>query len=161
VTQIKTQLKINPRSREETPTIKLDEISTNLIALKEHIHIGVFVDILEIVGRVLFSLIFIGSAFGHFKNADGMAGYAKSKGLPAPKLTVQVSGLVLLVGGVLTIIGNPLGLIALIIFLVPTAIIMHPFWKETDAMAKMGEQTAFLKDIALAGAALVIYVLTK
>ncbi len=118
-------------------------------------------DILEIVGRVLFSLIFIGSAFGHFKNADGMAGYAKSKGLPAPKLTVQVSGLVLLVGGVLTIAGNPLGLIALILFLVPTAIIMHPFWKETDAMAKMGEQTAFLKDIALAGAALVIYVLTK
>lgn len=114
---------------------------------------------LEIVGRVLFSLLFLTSAFGHFKNADGMAGYAQSKGVPAAKLSVQVSGLLLLVGAVLTIAGNAYGLLALFAFLVPTAVIMHPFWKESDAMAKMNEQVAFMKDISLAGAALAIFAL--
>lgn len=120
-------------------------------------HKGVFVETLEIIGRVLFSLIFLASGFGHFKAVDAMAGYAKSKGVPAAKLSVQVSGLLLLVGGVLTIIGNAIGALLLVIFLVPTAFLMHAFWKETDAMAKMTEQTAFLKDIALAGGALYIY----
>lgn len=112
---------------------------------------------LEIIGRVLFSLIFLASGFGHFKAVDAMTGYTKSKGVPAAKLSVQVSGLLLLVGGVLTIIGNAIGALLLVIFLVPTAFLMHAFWKETDAMAKMTEQTAFLKDIALAGGALYIY----
>ncbi len=118
-------------------------------------------EILEIVGRVMFALLFIASAFGHFKNAEGMAGYAQSKGVPAPKLAVQGSGLLILVGAVLVASGYQaaLGALLLVIFLVPTAVIMHPFWKETDAMTKMNEQIAFLKDISLAGAALVMFTL--
>jgi hypothetical protein len=34
---------------------------------------------------------------------------------------------------------------------------MHGFWAETDATAKMNEQTAFFKDLALGGAAVIIY----
>jgi len=41
--------------------------------------------------------------------------------------------------------------------LIPTAFIMHAYWKETDPMAKMNEQIAFNKDISLAGAALIIF----
>ena len=121
-------------------------------------------EILEIIGRVMFALIFLGSAVGHFKNADAMAGYAQSKGVPAPKLSVQVSGLIILVGAVLVIIGGSLAAIGgllLVAFLVPTAVLMHPFWKETDAMAKMTEQINFLKDISLAGAALLIFTFLK
>jgi putative oxidoreductase len=40
------------------------------------------------------------------------------------------------------------------IFLAPTALITHPFWKETDAGAKMNEMTHFNMDLALAGGAL-------
>ena len=39
----------------------------------------------------------------------------------------------------------------------PTAFIMHGFWAETDPGAKSMEQTQFLKDLALAGAALVMF----
>jgi putative oxidoreductase len=42
----------------------------------------------------------------------------------------------------------------LVIFLVPTAVMMHPFWKETDAGAKQMEMVQFAKDLSLAGAAL-------
>ena len=116
-------------------------------------------DALEIIGRVLFSLIFLASGLGHFKAVDAMTGYAKSKGVPAAKLSVLGSGLLMLVGAVLVIIGNNIGGLLLVIFLVPTAFLMHPFWKESDAMAKMTEQTAFLKDLALAGAALILFIM--
>ena len=36
---------------------------------------------------------------------------------------------------------------------------MHAFWKESDATAKQNEMSSFFKDIALAGAALIIFVL--
>jgi len=119
------------------------------------------VEILEIVGRVLFSLIFIASGFAHFKNVDAMTGYAKSKGLPAAKLVVMASGLLMLVGSILLISGydKALGALLLAFFVIPTALIMHPFWKESDAMTKMNEQMAFMKDISLCGAAIVMFVL--
>lgn len=112
---------------------------------------------LEIVGRVLFSLIFLASGFGHFKATDAMAGYAQSKGVPAAKLSVQLSGLLMIVGASLTIYGNAYGALLLFAVMIPVTFLMHPFWKESDAMAKMTEQTNFLKDLALAGGALFIY----
>ena len=47
------------------------------------------------------------------------------------------------------------------IFLIPTAFMMHAFWKETDATAKQNETTGFFKDLALAGAALVFFALLR
>lgn len=44
-------------------------------------------------------------------------------------------------------------------FLVPTALLMHPFWKETDASAKQLEQVQFTRDTALAGASLMLFAL--
>jgi putative oxidoreductase len=47
-----------------------------------------------------------------------------------------------------------LGALLLFLFLAPTALLMHAYWKETDAQAKMNERIQFQKDLALAGAAL-------
>jgi uncharacterized membrane protein YphA (DoxX/SURF4 family) len=44
----------------------------------------------------------------------------------------------------------------LVAFLVPTALFMHNFWRETDQQARYLEQIQFLKDIALAGASLLL-----
>ena len=44
----------------------------------------------------------------------------------------------------------------LVIFLMPKAIMMHPFWKEKDPMARRNGMSHFMKDLALAGAALFI-----
>lgn len=87
-----------------------------------------------------------------------MAGYAASKGLPQPKLATLASGVLILVGAVLVLLGlwGDLGALLLLIFLLPTAFLMHAFWKETDPMAKQMEMVQFNKDIALAGAALVL-----
>ena len=118
-------------------------------------------DVVALIGRILFALLFLGSAVGHLTKADAMAGYAGSKGLPQPKLAVLGSGVLLLAGGLSVLLGvwMDLGALLLVLFLVPTALLMHTFWKETEPMAKQSEMVNFQKNISLAGAALIIFAL--
>ncbi|TSA20861.1 MAG: DoxX family protein [Actinomycetales bacterium] len=112
-----------------------------------------------LIGRILFGGFFVMSGINHFAKLEAMTGYAKYKKLPAAKLGVLISGLALVIGGLYIVLGYyaDLGALLLAIFLVLAAVIFHNFWKETDATAKQNEMLAFMKDIALAGGALVIF----
>ena len=57
-------------------------------------------DIVLLVGRILFALIFINSGIAHFTKNAAMTGYAQYKKVPLAKLSVYVSGLMILLGGV-------------------------------------------------------------
>jgi uncharacterized membrane protein YphA (DoxX/SURF4 family) len=120
---------------------------------------GITVDLIVLVGRVLFSAIFISSGIAHLRNAGMMGGYAQSKGVPAARLSVVGSGALILAGGLSVLLGvwPDLGALLILVFLVPTAVLMHDFWRQADPMAKQAEQTNFLKNIALAGAALMLF----
>ncbi|MEU4418834.1 DoxX family protein [Nocardia salmonicida] len=113
-------------------------------------------DVVLLVGRILFAFLFAGSAIGHLTKADDMAGYAAAKGVPMAKASVLASGVMLVLGALSVVLGlwGDVGSILLFVFLVPTAVLMHAFWKETDPMAKQMEMIHFNKDVALAGAAL-------
>ncbi len=108
------------------------------------------------LGRILFGGYFIMSGYNHLANLQMMAGYTQSKGVPAPKPAVIISGILLLIGGISTLLNfyPEIGLIALVIFFVPVTFLMHAFWKVQDPMAKMGERVNFFKNIALLGATL-------
>ena len=118
-------------------------------------------DLIIVIGRILFGGFFLMSGINHFTKLEAMTGYAKYKKLPAAKLGVLVSGLMLVIGGISIILGYyaDLGALLLAIFLVLAAVIFHNFWKETDATAKQNEMLGFMKDIALAGAALILFAL--
>lgn len=113
------------------------------------------------IGQILFALLFVNSGIGHLTKLEAMTGYAKYKKVPAAKFSVLLSGLMILVGGIYVGLGiyADLGALLIAIFLVPTAFMMHAFWKETDPTSKMNETVAFWKDLSLAGAALMIYAL--
>ncbi|MEV6655142.1 DoxX family protein [Streptomyces sp. NPDC051219] len=115
-------------------------------------------DILVLIGRILFVLLFLASALSHLTQTKPMAAYAASRGLPSPTAATLGSGVLLVVGGLSVLLGiwADLGALLLAVFLVPTALLMHAFWKETDAQAKQLEMIQFLKDMALAGAALML-----
>lgn len=115
-------------------------------------------DYTHLAGRILFSLVFLASGFGHLTRLEAMGGYAASKGVPAPKVMTAVTGVMILVGSLLVLLGwhRFIGAGLLVLFLLPTPFIMHAFWKEQDPMVRAGEQAHFLKDLALAGAALLI-----
>lgn len=118
-------------------------------------------DIVFIIARVLFSLLFISSGVAHLARLQAMTGYAQYKKVPAAKLSVIVTGLMLIIGGLYVALGiyADLGALLLAIFLLLSAFKMHDFWTITDEQAKQAEMANFMKNLALAGAALVIFVL--
>ena len=120
-------------------------------------------EIALIVGRVLFALLFISSGVNHFTQNSAMTTYAKYKKIPMAKIAVYISGLMLVLGGIYIALGfyADLGALLIAIFLIPTAFLMHAFWKESDATVKSNERIAFFKDLSLAGAALIIFALLR
>jgi putative oxidoreductase len=111
-----------------------------------------------VLGRIIFGAYFIYSGFNHFKNEKGMTGYAKSKGVPSPRLAVLGTGAMMIAGGLgfLLSMNMEQSAILLVVYLVPTTFIMHAFWKITDPMHKMTEQINFTKNLALIGALLMM-----
>ena len=118
-------------------------------------------DIVLVIARVLFALIFISSGISHLTKLEAMTGYAQYKKVPAAKFSVLLSGLMILIGGLYIAFGvyADLGALLLALLLIPTAFLMHAFWKETDPTAKQNETISFFKDLSLAGAALIIFAL--
>ncbi len=113
-------------------------------------------EILFLIGRILYGGFFTMSGLNHFMQLNQMAPYAESKGVPAPKLAVIVTGILLLIGGLSILLGYQTlyGIAALVIFLVPTTLMMHNFWAVEDPQMRMVEMTMFMKNVALLGAAL-------
>jgi len=121
------------------------------------------VEILFLIGRIIYGGFFIMNALNHFRSVSMMAGYARSKGVPAPEAAVIITGLMLLAGGLSVLLGYlpTVGLGLIVIFLVVVAFWMHGYWSVSDPMARMGEQVNFYKNLALAGAALMMTLLPQ
>jgi len=112
-----------------------------------------------LIGRVVFSFFFIYSGFNHLTKLSMYSQYAGASGVPAPTVAVAVTGLMLLGGGLSILLGvqPKWGAALLVVFLVPTALMMHKFWGISDPMLAANQAAHFWKNIALAGAALMIF----
>jgi len=110
---------------------------------------------LFLIGRILYALVFLMSGINHLRNSGAMAGYAASKGVPAPRLAILGTGVLMLLGGLSIALGvQPTWGIALVtVFLIPTTVMMHNFWVDTDPMARLNNLINFQKNVAMVGAA--------
>jgi putative oxidoreductase len=110
------------------------------------------------IGRLLFSAIFIFSGVNHLTHVNQMVGYAQSAGLPAPRLAIVGSGVMILIAGIFVLLGifARLGAALLALFLVATAFTMHRFWGLADPQMAMQQQAHFMMNIALTGGALIL-----
>src|SRR5439155_9153 len=72
------------------------------------------------------------------------------------------SGLMILAGGLSILLGvaPQAGALLLILFLIPTAFLMHRFWGVQDQMLAANQMAHFMKNVTLAGAGLLIYYFT-
>ncbi len=111
---------------------------------------------LVLLGRILYSAIFIMSAPGHF--TAGTIGYAAGKGVPLASVVVPVSGILALAGGLSILLGfkAKYGAWLIVLFLVPVSFLIHNFWTYTDPAQAQMQQINFMKNMAMLGAALMI-----
>lgn len=118
-------------------------------------------DVVALIGRILFVLVFLGSSFSHLTQSAGMTGYAESKKVPFPQVAVIGSGIWMLVGGLMVVLGiwGDLGALLLLIFVVAAGVLFHNFWTVTDQQAQAVEMAHFMKNLGLGGAALVLFAL--
>ena len=119
--------------------------------------------VLFLIGRIIFGGYFIYNAFNHFTHVKMMSGYAATKSVPMPSVSIIISGLLLLLGGISVVLGVApfIGLLCLIIFLIPVTFTMHSFWTDSDAASRMGNQINFYKNMALLGAVLMAFIIPR
>jgi putative oxidoreductase len=118
---------------------------------------------LFLLGRILYGGFFVLGGLNHFQHLNMMAGFSASKGVPAAKPLVILSGLLILVGGLLVIVGwhARIGLLCIVLFLVPVTFLMHNYWVETEMMPRINQRVNFQKNIALLGAALMMLMIAR
>ncbi len=111
---------------------------------------------LYLVGRILFSLIFITAAPRHFTH-EGIQ-HAADLGVPLATLLVPISGLMALAGGLSVATGYKArwGAWLLVAFLMPVTLMMHAYWKLQDPAMIHLQQAMFAKNLSMLGAALLL-----
>jgi putative oxidoreductase len=110
---------------------------------------------LFLLGRIIFGGYFLFSGVEHFTKLEALAHHAASKGVPMALPVVALAGALLIVGGLSILLGlvPRLGVAALVLFLVPVSLTMHPFWHE-QGQARANDIVNFTKNVALLGSTL-------
>ena len=109
-------------------------------------------NIADLIGRILISALFLLNGIFKISNYDGTIGWMESFGMPGILLIPAI--ILEIVGPVLIIIGYKTKLAAglLSLFCIATAFIFH------NDFANQMQLTSFLKNIALAGGFLILFV---
>ena len=114
---------------------------------------------LDWVARIGIAILFIKAGINHIRKRQAMIAYVQSKHLPLAWLDVVGTGVLMLAGSALLVSNwHPhWGAALIILFLVPTAFLMHNYWTETDPMVRSGQDAHFWKNITIAFA-LLLYI---
>ena len=114
---------------------------------------------IPLIGRILYSIIFISSGLNHIFKLSEMSQYTASMGVPLPTLATLVTGLMILAGGLSILLGYKvkIGAMLLVVFLIPTSFIAHAFWNIENAMQAQMQMIMFMENIAVTGGALIFF----
>jgi putative oxidoreductase len=109
-----------------------------------------------VVGRLLFSCIFVMASFNHFKSQT--IAYAASQGVPLAAISVPLSGVLALLGGLSILFGYraKFGGWLIALFLAGVTPMLHNFWAVSDPMMHQIQMVMFLKNLSMLGGALLI-----
>ncbi len=113
-------------------------------------------DAIFLIGRIIYGGYLIKSSWNHFAHHKDLVGYASSKNVPMPNISVLLAGIFLLLGGLGIVFGVYVqwAVISIALFFIPVTFMMHQYWKEQDGQ-RMSDNVNFYKNLALLGAALI------
>lgn len=112
-----------------------------------------------VLGRLGLTAIFLFSAIGKIFDFEGTQAYMASAGMPFTAFFLVGAIALLIAGGSSLLLGYQVrwGALALLLFLIPTTIIFHPFWAVPQEMQQM-QMISFMKNSAIGGALLLTWV---
>ena len=113
-------------------------------------------------GRILFVSYFIAMGLSHLLNYGEHSRVLDRKGMPLPHAATVLTIVTMVGGGALLLTGWHARIGALLLFFIifPAPFFLHRFWKETDAYMRLSEFAHLMKDLSLAGAALVFFAIS-
>jgi putative oxidoreductase len=105
------------------------------------------------LARPLMAAMFVTGGVDALRNPDGRVDAARAAGLSEPEKLVRANAATQLVGGLALASGKlpRLAALALAGSLVPTTVVGHPFWQESDPQAKKNQQIQFFKNLSMLG----------
>ncbi|HEX4882012.1 MAG TPA: DoxX family protein [Porticoccaceae bacterium] len=111
-----------------------------------------------LLGRLLIAALFIPAGLMKIPGFDATAAYMTLKGLPLVPLLLVLTIVIEAGGGLLLLLGWRAreAALALFLFMIPVTVIFHGFWNVEDAAARLNEQRAFMKNVAITGGLLMV-----
>ncbi len=113
---------------------------------------------MAVAGRILFVIYFFLMGFSHMLNFKEHADLLSRKGVPLPAAATILTVVMMIGGGVLVLFNWHKWIGAALLFgiIFPAPFFLHHFWNETESYPRLSEYAHFIKDISLAGAALLL-----
>jgi putative oxidoreductase len=105
-----------------------------------------------LVGRILLAAIFLLSGITKLVNYEQTLGHMAGAGIPSPEALLVVAALAEILGGISILTGflTRLGSIGLILFMIPTTIIFHGFWRFAEPERTM-QVVNVMKNLGIMG----------
>lgn len=112
-----------------------------------------------LAGRVLYSIFFVRSGWGHLTKREVMVTTAEKAGFPFPYLAGWPAGVWLFAGSASIVLGiwPDIGALMLGLFVIPAAIYFHRFWTIDDPAQRRPQALAFYRNVEIMGASLVMF----
>jgi putative oxidoreductase len=117
-------------------------------------------DVLILIGRIMLAWVFLAVAYGTITNVAASVAYYTSLKLSPPELWVWAGvAIELLISASLILgIGTRYGAILAFVFVAVATTIAHRYWEYPAGPQQIGQYNNFLKNIAIMGGALAIFV---
>ena len=114
-----------------------------------------------IIARLMFVTYFIAMGSSHLLHFTEHAALLKRKRVPLPRATTILTVLMMVGGGLFVLFDwkSRIGPALLFGIILPAPFFLHKFWRETDSYMRLSEFAHLIKDLSLAGAAILLLAL--
>jgi putative oxidoreductase len=116
-------------------------------------------DLALLIARAALAAVFIPAGLSKLTNLAGFTASLQKQGLPFAEVLAPLGAGVEFFGGIAVLIGfqTRLAAVLMVVFTVVATLVAHRFW-EFEGAARQTQQGQFLKNLAIAGGYLVLFV---
>lgn len=111
-----------------------------------------------LIGRFLISAIFLIGGVAKLTDTANTAQYMTAVGIPHAETLAIIAGIAEVCGGIAIAFGflTRIGALGLVLYLIPTTLIFHSFWRFDEPEAKT-QMVQFMKNLAVMGGLTVLF----